>query len=255
MLAQISLTTCGTAGDILPFRRIGGALKARGYDVALLTHGYYADAIRKAGLDFVALDSAEEFERFVEDIPRLDTQPGALDFFRRHVLPSAVSEYEKILEHTRPGAGVLIARSPPGIAARMAAERLGVPLVSLLISPIDISTGRIIEEMIGSTLGPEINRLRGEVGLQPVRDWRAWWRMPTRTIAPWPEWFAAPHSGWPSGSAAVGFVLDSAATDDVPQELRDMLGNERPVLLAHGTSLAEGPAFFAVGAEACRLLG
>src|SRR5689334_1514068 len=62
------LVTHGSAGDVLPFVRIGTELRARGHQGTLLTHAPFAG---RAGLDFVAIDTPEAYERTQRDSARL----------------------------------------------------------------------------------------------------------------------------------------------------------------------------------------
>ena len=58
------LVTSGSGGDVFPFIALGCRLKERGHKVTLLTHCCYEEKARKAGFDFVPLDSPSEYKRF-----------------------------------------------------------------------------------------------------------------------------------------------------------------------------------------------
>ena len=110
-------------------------------------------------------------------------------------------------------------------------------------------------ELFGSVLAPDINRLRGEIGLPPVGDWCSWLGYPNRSIALWPDWFASPDPTWPVEIVPVGFWADNEAeTDEVPDEVQAILDDsEPPILITGGTGTYMGAEFYAVSAEACRL--
>ena len=71
---SVLLTTVGTWGDVNPFLRKAQGLKARGHAVALLTHCRYEQQARRAGLDFIALDTPEGLKRRIDqkEIIRLE---------------------------------------------------------------------------------------------------------------------------------------------------------------------------------------
>ena len=48
-MGNILLRSVGTDGDVLPFLRIGGRLKARGHCVTLLSHCSYRSMAAQAG--------------------------------------------------------------------------------------------------------------------------------------------------------------------------------------------------------------
>lgn len=52
---RIGIITIGSRGDVQPYIALGIAFKRAGYEVRLLTHGEFADAVRDAGLEFADL--------------------------------------------------------------------------------------------------------------------------------------------------------------------------------------------------------
>ena len=255
-MANIIFTSLGSGGDVFPFLCIASRLKVRGHHVTLLSHCYYRNAAEKAGLDFAALDGPEEYARFIQDGPLLNTPRGIPEFLRRHSLPKVLSEYQLIRQRCRLDGTVLITRDLFDTAARISTEKLGIPLIEVFFAPSQITTWKIRAELFSNTLASEIDRLRAEVGLSPVGDWHSWLGNPNGSIALWPDWFAAPDSTWPAGVVPVGFIPDSdVETDDIPDEVQAILnGGEAPVLITGGTGMYLGAEFYAAGAEACRLL-
>lgn len=255
-MANIIFTSLGSGGDVFPFLRIGAGLKARGHRVTLMSHCCYRDAAASAGLDFAALDGPEEYARFIKDGPFLNTPRGVPEFLRRHSLPKALLQYELLSQRCRLGDTLLITRDLFDTGVRISAEKLRVPLLGVFFAPSQIATAKIRNELFSHALAPEINRLRAQVGLSPVGDWRSWLGYPNRSIALWPEWFAPSDSTWPPGVMPVGFLTDSdMETGEIPDETQAILDNgEAPILITGGTGMYLGSEFYAVSAEACRLL-
>ncbi len=255
-MANIIFTSLGSGGDVVPFLCIGSRLKARGHHVTLLSHCYYRSAAEKAGLDFAALDGPEEYARFIKDGPLLNTPPGIPEFLRRHSLPKILLEYQLVRQRCRLDDTVLITRDLFDTAARISAEKLGIPLLEVFFAPSQITTWKIRIELFSNVLASEIDRIRAQVGLLPVRNWHSWLGYPNRSIALWPDWFATPDSTWPAGVVPVGFIVDSdAETGEIPDEVQAILnGGEAPILITGGTGMYLGADFYAAGAAACRLL-
>jgi UDP:flavonoid glycosyltransferase YjiC (YdhE family)/glycosyltransferase involved in cell wall biosynthesis len=255
-VVNVLLTTVGTAGDVVPFLHIGRALKARGHDVTLCTHCHYEDQSRRCGLDFVALDTGEEFERFVQDGPLLNTGTGIPVFLRRHILPRTVAVYETIRARHRPDS-VLVTRSAPGIAARLAAEKLGIPLIAVLMTPNHIIAMPIVEEILAFILDADVNEIRAQIGLPPIRDWRVWWCSADLCLGLWPDWFSEPEPDWPVDVTLAGFLWrEETVTDDVPEQVQQLSNSDlAPILIAGGTGILAGTECFRVAVEACQLLG
>ena len=64
---NILLTPIGSGGDVLPFIRLGMALKARGHGVTVITNSLYEPLARHAGLAFVEWISPEAMQAAAND--------------------------------------------------------------------------------------------------------------------------------------------------------------------------------------------
>lgn len=257
MTTAFVLLPAGSVGNVSPFVAIGRGLKERGYDVTLLTHCFYEQLIISAGLTFGAIDSPAEFESFMADGPQLNMLRTVPNFFRHHVLPRIIREYNLIRAHCRTQNTVLVARWTPGIAARFVAESLNLPLISVFEEPSNAATLPIIEQLTGPMFGVDLNHIRTNIGLPPIVDWYSFWRSSTQYIGLWPEWFAERETAWPSNVHLTGFVWnDDLNTDEIPRDLRHIFEEDKPsILITGGTGLFAGQKFFAVSTEACHSLG
>jgi UDP:flavonoid glycosyltransferase YjiC (YdhE family)/glycosyltransferase involved in cell wall biosynthesis len=255
-LGNILLRSVGTDGDVLPFLCIGRRLKASGHNVTLLSHCSYQTVAAKAGLDFAALDTPEEYARFIQDEPLLNTPPGIPQFIRKHSLPNVAREYELIRQRCRQNNDVLVTRDLFDTTARIAGETLGIPVLWVFIAPSQLMTREMRAELFAGVLAADVNQLRRELGLSPVRVWRSWLEYRKPSIALWPDWFAGPDTTWPEGVVPVGFVLDNEAeTDEIPAEVQAILnGREAPILVTPGTGTFLGAEFASVSAAACERL-
>jgi rhamnosyltransferase subunit B len=251
--------TRGTYGDLFPFVRLGRELKVRNHNVLLLTNCHYEDKVKRSGIDFAALDSPDDFARMLEDQELLNNPRDLALFYRRHILPRVVTEYEMIKKQNSSGDLVLVSNHNSHLTTQIAAEKLGIPLLTVLLAPTGITYMLPVFEGLFAVLENKVNRIRAEVGLPPVHDWGNWLGSVEQIVGLWPDWFAASEPGWPKGVTPVGFLLGDESREGYDKEIekvQDMLDDEAsPILITHGTSVPTDARFFAVGVEACLLLG
>ncbi len=134
-----------------------------------------------------------------------------------------------------------------GFGARIAQEKLGVPLATLHIEPYNIRSlyqspvmppplmlydwvPRIAKRLqfwiadrmvIDPKLAPATNAFRAELGLPSTRGLFAnWWHSPDLTIGLFPPWFAPPQPDSPPQLKLTGFTLwDQDEIQQTPAEV------------------------------------
>lgn len=106
-------------------------------------------------------------------------------------------------------------------------------------------------------IGPELNALRADLGLKPMRRILSNWHSPRLAIGLFPEWFGAPQSDWPPQIRLAGFPLfDGGATADLPPDvLRFLDAGKPPVVFTFGTGLAHSAEWFRAATDACAISG
>lgn len=258
-MTNILLSAQGTLGDVGPILRIGSILKARGDSPTLVTHSAYEQIVRQAGLEFVASDTREEFERYTADIALCSTPRGNIEFQKRHVLPMAEREVALLSERCTDPNTILIGSHLYLIGPQLVAEKTGLPLIRMFWAAVTVPRLFLSEIMYGEVLAGEINALRSRVGLPSVSDWSAWTRYPQRNIGSWPGWFASPEPDWPKELDLVlpGFLtMDERQEADIPPDLEKFLqAGEPPVLITGGTGTYLNKGFFAACIEGCLQAG
>jgi UDP:flavonoid glycosyltransferase YjiC (YdhE family) len=285
-MAHIVMMTKGTGGDLFPYLKTGKALKSRGHEVSLVSHWYNEGKAAGAGLDFLAIDTPEEVPPYEEQV-FLDRQQMGESYQDDTVLvpnhssrqatageqaegtpvisvfgvpiKKTLREFERVSAICRPGETILMSNYTSFTAGQLVAEKLSLPFVSVFMAPgflpnwiIDLG---FFDELY-KEVGKDINIVRAELGLEPVRDWRGWLAYADRHLGLWPEWFAPVDPRWPFKVDLVGFIRDDVVTHgELPPEVNEMVERgERPVLISHGTSIPLKRDFFSVAAEACRRL-
>jgi UDP:flavonoid glycosyltransferase YjiC (YdhE family) len=277
------LNPIGSIGDVHPYLGIGAALLKRGHEVTVIANPYYEKLIRKVGLDHAPLGTVEDLEGFWRD-PKM-WQPWhawkvSLDW---SVIRPMRPAYEIIASRYVPGRTVV---AGPGWAfgARIAQERLGVPMASLHLGADKFQSihesprmpppmwlpdrmPRVLKAMqywiadaafTDPLLAPATNAFRKELGLPPVRRLVGrWWHSPQRVIGMFPDWFCPPQPDWPAQTLVTGFPLwDQSEVVDIPRDLSEFVeSGDPPVVFTFGTANKHTRRFFHESAEACRRSG
>jgi rhamnosyltransferase subunit B len=168
------------------------------------------------------------------------------------------------------------------IGARIAQEKLGVPLTTVHLSPFFFRStyrnrrvpGLVIPDFVPRNwkqalfraadfagdwaYGGAVNEFRSSLGLKPANAifWD-WWNSPQLILALFPEWFAPPQPDWPPQTQLAGFPLyDPRQTESISAELAAFLADGAcPVVFTPGTAMAHANDFFATSLRAVELLG
>ncbi|GAB2931296.1 glycosyltransferase [Micromonospora polyrhachis] len=270
--ALVLMVIHGTDGDVLPFVRIGRALRARGHDVTLLSHEYYRSVVAAAGIGFVPIDTISEYEYHLADAAdQADaTEIGAFreHYHRTGLLTQLRFECQELLRRHRPGRTVLVGAPLSAHSALIAAEATGAPLVCLAQTPFQLAALPRVAWLYGEVLADRIDDARAEVGLGPVTDWSAWMRSADRYVGLWPPWFDQAGPSAPAGTELTGFVLADADADTgadtgsysgrpdvLPPDIAELLaGPVAPLLVTGGTGRLLHRDFYRVAVEAIRIV-
>lgn len=138
MSRRIVLATLGSLGDLHPFIAIALKLKAHGYQPVLATTPNFAEPVTAAGVAFQAMrpdpdaimrDLGMDLERYGRAVTR-DT----VFILESAVFPYLQQTYEDLLP-VIDGAALVLSSSLL-FAARFAAERLGVPQMTVALQPL-----------------------------------------------------------------------------------------------------------------------
>ena len=278
---DILLPTIGSAGDVHPVIGLGSALKKRGHHVTVISNQFFEQQVRDAGLNFAALGTVQEAEAIIAD-PRLWHPTKSFDCIaERAILPNIAPLYNIIRE--RQAANTVVAASGLSFGARIAQEKLGVPLASVHLQPamirslvdggrqgripMDANVPRFLKQAlfwlvdrlwVDRILAAPINSFRRSLGLPPVnRILGDYVHSPQSTIGLFAEWFAPVQPDWPPNTHIVGFVLhDDSERQTVRPEVEEFLASGSPPLLfTPGSAAATLKNFFRESVEACRIGG
>jgi UDP:flavonoid glycosyltransferase YjiC (YdhE family) len=278
---DILLPTLGSAGDVHPAIALATALQRRGHSVTVITNEYFSAQIESAGLGFTPLGTWADAERIIAD-PRLYSPTKSFDVIAQEVIIPNLEPLYRILESHRTPSTV-IAASSICLGARIAHEKLGIPMATIHLQPSIIRSladsgrqGRLpmgpsaplwwkrfvywaIDSIyIDRQLAPPLNRFRASLGLPPVqRVFAEWLHSPQLVLGLFPDWWGPIQPDWPAALRLTGFVLhDAAGHYDIPPELEDFLSaGPPPIVFTPGSAGANLHGFFRESVEACRITG
>jgi UDP:flavonoid glycosyltransferase YjiC (YdhE family) len=272
---RVLLVSMGSAGDLLPFIALGQALRDRGHDVTVLGNGYFRDVAEKETLRFVEVCPADEHvkrtrQRSGWGFRRSFTEGG------RNLLEDMPRVYEAVAAHYVPGETV-VAAAGMMFGARIAQEKLGVPLATVHLSPLcfrsvhdEVAWPRwmplpirqvlfgMLERGIDRLFGAAINAFRARLGLPAAaRILSGWWNSPQLVLGLFPDWLSQPRRDWPANTLLTGPPLYDALVPFTRQrELEAFLAaGEPPLVFSHSSAIDDARSFFADPVAVAQSLG
>jgi len=278
---DILLPTLGSSGDVQPTIAIALALQSRGHHTTILTNEFYGEHIRDTGIDFIPLGTIGEGQTVLAD-PRLWDANKAFQCIAQLVIVPNLRRLYRLIEENA-GPRTMVVASGICLGARVAHEKLGIPLATVHLQPSMLRSyhdagmvgrlrlgprvPRVLKQafywaadkfLIDRELAPSLNALRGELGLAPVsRIFGGYVHSPQLVLGLFPDWFAAVQPDWPPNLRLPGFVLyDQSAHARIPEEAEQFLDSgPAPFLFTPGSGAATLHDFFRESVKACRILG
>jgi rhamnosyltransferase subunit B len=249
--------------------------------VSLLANRHFEPLARRAGLDFDEIAPASDYHSVVEKQDLWQPVSGT-----RHVIDSLVLRpmrrtFDVIRDRNIPGATV-VAAPVSAFGARIAQERLGVPLVSVCIQPsvlrsctqpsvlkplplssrlprlwnqswLSLMDRVVVDRLVRA----ETDAFRRELNLHRVcKGFAAWSLSPSRVIGLFPDWYAQPQPDWPPQVRLTGFPLyDEGENVPLASEVSSFLdASEPPIIFTPGSAMRHARSFFEAAVTASERL-
>ena len=284
---DVLLPTLGSAGDIYPVLALGRALRARGHRAIVVANDHYRDLTVAMGLDFVALGTEAAFSHLL-DHPDMWHPRRSFPLLAREGLAPLLRPLYDFIAAADPMRTV-VAASCLTVGARVAQEKLGVPMATVLLQPSMLRSAyqspvlagirlpdwlspawkrryyRIVDRLfVDPVVVPAIEPQRRELHLPPVRGhFDRWILSETRTVGLFPDWFAPPQPDWPPQVRLAGFVRfdpsEVAPTAEQSAALLDMedflAAGAAPLVFTPGSAMKQGHQFFAAAVDAAGRMG
>lgn len=270
------LSSVGTDGDIFPYLGLGVQLLARGHRVTLAAPEPYRNRAEALGMAFCPIVTNGEVEQMLGN-------PNLWHPFRSGVAmakwgaPMIPRQYETLATLANQPDCVIVA-NPGVMAARLAGEKLGIRVTSLIlqpgvlpscIGPPQMSGGLTIPKWFPHFLrrlywlgfdaagylliGRSLNRFRATLGLPPVRRFFRWWLSPELVIGLFPSWYAPPQPDWPAQLRLAGFGRFDGGKGELPDALRTFCENgPPPIAFTLGTGMRHANPFFRTAVAVCQ---
>ncbi len=285
MSKHVVLTTFGSLGDLHPYLAIGRALAKRGYRVTLATSERYRDMVIAEQLGFYAVSpDVADFDSNPERIAYLlDERRGPERLTREVVMPHLRSAYLELLAVCADAS--VVVTHPLTYAARLVAEKLGIPWVSTALQPM-VFFSRYDPPVLAPVpwlsslgfLGPRFygglnavirwvardwaepwHRLRAEIGLESTTENPVFAGQfsPFGTLALFSAEMGLPQPDWPPGTVQTGFPFHDTTDLAAAGEILEFLEHGAPPIVFTRGSAAVYDArdFFSVSMEAAERLG
>jgi rhamnosyltransferase subunit B len=136
--AKILIATFGSLGDLHPFVALAHALAQHGFAPVIATSAAYADYILGEGLDFAPIrpDADDLISRLGMDLGEMARKMAEDDkfLFDTLIFPHLRESYDDLLAASA-GAVAIVSHSL-AFSARLVAEARGLPLATVLLSPM-----------------------------------------------------------------------------------------------------------------------
>ncbi len=277
------LVTIGSHGDTHPFVGLGARLRERGHRVTVAANGAFRQMIERAGLEFEELGTAEEYWGALRNPDIWHPVKGFKTVFESGILPAVRRAYELVRRHAEAGEVVVTAHAI-AFGARIAQEKLGVPLATVHLAPAVFRSGEeppvfkgsefmqytpawlnrllfkyVMDKCVADpVLAGPVNELRGELGLAPVaRIVDEWWNSPELVVGLFPEWYGPMATGWPKQLRLTGFPLfDERGDHELAAETEAFLqSGAPPIAFTFGSAMTHAGDYLMASADACERLG
>lgn len=283
---RVCLVTFGSAGDVHPMLALGQGLRARGHGVTLISNPAFAGMAASAGLDFIPAGLAQDYQATIEH-PKLWHPIDGFGVMWRYLLrPALAPTYGQLVslnDRLRGRERIVLVANPVAMGARVAQEKLGLPLVSAYTAatmlrtvchPMTLAQWRVpawcpaaARRLAWAALDrykleplvrPALDALRHSLALPPLREpvFGQWVHSPQAGVTLFPDWFAAAPRDWPRQVVQAGFALYDGPAPDIPADLQAFLAQgPAPVVFMPGTAMWAGDAFFDAALRACERTG
>ncbi|HTF71181.1 MAG TPA: nucleotide disphospho-sugar-binding domain-containing protein [Edaphobacter sp.] len=270
----------GTAGDVNPLLGLSSVFASQGHSVSFLANAVFADVVEGCGLRFVPTGTAESY-RALRDRAAGSNALQLSKLLWKSLIDSVRPVFDALVSEVDDN--TVIAAHPWVLGARLVQEKHGVPMVTVHISPATLLSAKLpplhrpfpvplwlpysvrsgliwaLERgVLDRILGPDINRLRYELGLPKVnRIVGRWMHSPQGVLGLFPDWFAPPQTDWPPGVSLTGFPqFDQGNLRRIDPETEEFLAKPiRPVVFTVGSTSTDEISYYAAAAAAVNALG
>lgn len=274
------LVPLGTFGDVNPFLWIGRLLRTRGHEVTFISCTAFKTPLEAIDFNHFPVGDRSESEAVLNNPRFWHPWHGVRILF---TFSGAWTEriFFSIRACLRSDMENVIVAPATVFGARLAREKLGIPLGTIHLQPSAIhstyetpSMGYGIEWMAGVYwvwkrffpylptpidfyAGPSIRRAcKVQQICYPKRILNQWWHSPDGILCLFPNWFAKPQPDWPTPWTQTTFPLyDADKNILIPSGLQKFLDSgSPPILFTLGSAMQHPGRFFEIAVQVSTLL-
>lgn len=252
---KMIIVTLGSMGDVLPFIALGITLRQRGHDVTVLGHSWDEQLIRGSGLDFYSILSFESGQKALKH-PDLFHPEKRLPTLKKYLYFPAIQPAFDFIENHFVWGNTVVIGPPWAYGARFAQEKLGVPLLTVLLSPWNFNEGGQNLFSKDTELHDLLNNIRQEIDLEPISiPLLSWRNSPEKIVGMFPDWFCE-QDDWPDHVLLTNFsMFDGTSGGRMEPKVEEFLAKgERPLVFTTGTKMTQEDTFFKEAVAACQQL-
>lgn len=273
-MSRIVLTTIGSLGDLHPKIAIALELQKRGHDVVFATHKEYQTKIAALGFEFhrlrpdnTALSDPQEMARM------MDLKTGTEYVIKNWVCANLRETYTDLMDSANDADFIIAGEGV--IAARLVAEKLGIPWAFAVLQPASflsiydpsvipvfpylaklrglgaiVNRGIIqLSKVMSKSWAEPIHQLRRELGLPPlagnpfIDDKYS----PYLVLAMFSSAFAKPQPDWAANTVITGFAFydgSEGGTELAPELEQFLNAGEPPIVFTLGSAAVMAPGRF-----------
>ncbi|ATQ79093.1 hypothetical protein CR152_24745 [Massilia violaceinigra] len=279
----VIITTSGTAGDLLPFVRLGQCLLERGHRVMMLIPGFHDATVQASGLPFQTFGTHEEFQAQLNDPDLWDERKG-WGVVWKGLVPH-LNAMCQLIERLPAEQSCVVLCHPilVPMAALARAARPDLRIVCPYLAPSNLCSShdmltagslripswipiswrqalwRLIHKgWIDPLTLPSLNAARGQHKLPPVRHFfEHMLTVPDASLGLFPSWFATVQLDWPQPFTEGDFVSARISSPAAlsPELERFLSDGTAPIVFTPGTGHQHAARYFNVAANALKQLG
>ncbi len=238
----------GTLGDQLPLLALAEGLRALGHPCHVLGTTAAVDIAARRGVPFTAVVPANA-----------NNLASVEENFSRHVFPSYRPAFEFFEAEVNRGSPLVVVNLSGASASTLMAERHGLPLCRLLLSPFEWGHHAQPSAHQSQPTHPyilgRVNRFRAALGRPALQHMAELDALITHRLGLFPEWFGATVATFCGGADLVGFPLpppEGALPDPLCRWLER---HGPPLVFTPGTGVRDVAELFGAAEACCRELG
>ena len=267
---RILVIAIGSDGDINPMLEISKELKSRGHEIVFFANGYFKEKVEKEGFQLVELGASNLYHETIKN-PELWSPRKGFQAIWEVMKPYLLEQYELLKEWIIPGETAVVGTTL-AFPARFIQEKHRLKLTTVHLQPSFILSAEnppcmpglklstkvplfmrkwlmqvIDEQFLDRVLKDDINKVRNEIGLPPVKNvMRSWIHSPDSVLLAFPEWYSTPQADWPENHEFAGFpVFLNTADKQITEKTREFIeADEPPLVFTAGSANAHSRIFF-----------